>query len=377
MRYLLGLALAVSGLVAQDAATDIPALLQAANAAYMRGDYEAARQSLVNAWTAAQQTAPSDPVRYDILKRLTSARAAAGEFADADQYLQQAITWRENTLGHNDPKIADDLLISVGLCRGLKDFDRARTILFRVMGLHRIAYGPDHATIADDYSRMAQLFMDEKNLQSAVGSLKTALEMRTKSAGPLDPSLVPDLDRIAGAWIALREYEKAEEAYRHALVIRETLYGKNNADLISTVDGLAYACFGQKKYDEAEPIYQRLIALWVQSVGEDHPMVSMALDKVATFYSDQKKFDQAKEAYDRANAIRAHFLAVGLSVQATEFLGEEKKEPAISLYRRALVVLDPPSPVNQELKEQIEGIVKAMEAPPPKTPPRKAPPRKK
>src|SRR6516165_2750207 len=98
MRCLSGLRLAASRLGARDAATDVPDLLQAANAAYMRGDYEAARQSLVNAWTAAQQTAPSDPVRYDILKRLTSARAAAGEFADADQYLQQAITWRENTL---------------------------------------------------------------------------------------------------------------------------------------------------------------------------------------------------------------------------------------------------------------------------------------
>jgi tetratricopeptide (TPR) repeat protein len=361
----------------QDVAPDVPSLLQTANASYMRGDYEAARQSLTQAWELAQSTPQNDPVRYEVLKRLTSARAAAGEFADADNYLQMAITWRENTLGQNDPKIADDLLISVGLCRGLKNYDRARDILYRVMQMHRVMYGPDHVAIADDFSRMAQIYMEQKNTDFAVNAWKTALEIRTKLAGPLDISLVPDLDRLAGALIALRQYDKAEEIYRHALVIRETLYGKEDADLISTVDGLAYACFGQKKFDEAEPLFQRLMTLWIKHVGEDHPMVSMALDKVATFYAAQKKYDQAKDAADRANAIRAHFLATGLSVAATEQIEEGNKDAAVAMYRRALAVMDPPNPVYRELKDQVEGIVKALEAPPPKAPPKKSTPVRK
>jgi len=70
-------------------------------------------------------------------------------------------------------------------------------------------------------------------------------------------------------------------------------------------------------------------------------MVAVALDKVATFYADQKKFDQAKEAQDRGNAIRAHFLATGLSVAATEQTAEGNKEAALALYHRALNVMDP------------------------------------
>ncbi|HYW48472.1 MAG TPA: tetratricopeptide repeat protein [Bryobacteraceae bacterium] len=361
----------------QDPATDIPPLLEAGKASYMRGDYEAARQTLAKAWEIAAQTPPGDPVRYDILKRLTSVRAAAGEFADADNFLQMAITWRENTLGHNDPRLADDYLISVGLCRGMKDYDRARAVLSRVMGLHTIAYSPESAVIADDYSRMGQIFLEQKNVPSAVGSLNTALEIRTKAVGALDPTLVPDLDRLAGAHITMRAYDKAEDVYRHALVIRETLYGKEDADLIATVDGLAYACFGQKKYDDAEPIYQRLISLWIKYVGEDHPMVAMALDKVSTFYAEQKKYDQAKEAEERANAIRAHFLATGLSFQATEQVIEGNKDAALALYHRALATIDPPSPVSQELKTEIEGIVKSMEPPPAKAPAKKAAAKKK
>lgn len=358
----------------QDPPPAIPPLIDSGHAAYMKGDYEAARQFFLQAWELAQQKPPSDPVRYDVLKRLTSVRNAAGEFADADSFLQMAINWRENAFGQSDPRVADDLLISVSLSRGMKNYDRALLILSRVMGIHRIAYGAECTAIADDYSRMALVFLEQKNMPGAVNALNNALEMRKKTTGAMDPSLVPDLDRLAGTHIAMRNYEKAEAAYRYALVIRETLYGKDDADLIATVDGLAYALFGQKKYDVAEPLYQRLIGLWIKSVGDDHPMVAMALDKVAVFYADQKKFDQSKEATGRATAIRAHFLAAGLSAAATEQLAENNKPDAIALYRRALLVMDPPHPIYQEMRGQIEEIIKSQEAPPP---PRRIPPKKK
>jgi len=232
--------------------------------------------------------------------------------------------------------------------------------------------GFDSTAVADDFSRMAQVDLDRKDLPMAASSLNAALAIRKKLAGPLDVSLVPDLDRLGEVSTTMRRYDKAEEAFRRALVIRETLYGKEHADLLATIDGLAYALFGQKKYDEAEPLYQRLIPLWVESVGGEHPMVAIALDKVAAFYADQKKYDQAKEAAGRANAIRAYCLATGLAQQAAEQLAERNKAGAVALYRRALAVLDPPSPVYQELRATIEGMLKLLD--PPKTQPRKAAP---
>lgn len=369
MRSLLILAVCLPAAFAQE---DIASLLVQGNTSYMRGDYEAARQSFLKAWEFAQQLPPKDPVRYDVLQRLVSVRAAVAEFAEADNYLQMAINWREVTNGMDDPKLPDDLLRSVGLCRGMKNYDRALLVLNRVMGIHSQRFGRNSAAVADDYSRMAQIEMERKNVPAGIGWTNMALKIRTDLAGPLDPSLIGDLDRLAGAHITLREYDQAEEAYRHALVVRETLYGKDDADLIATVDGLAYALFGQKKYDEAEPLYQRLIALWTKSLGDDrHPMIALALDKVAVFYADQKKYDQAKEAEDRANAIRTHFLAVGLSGAATEQIAEDHKEDAIVLYRRAIAVMDPPDPVYDDLRAQTEQIVKSM-TPRPKRPAKKA-----
>src|ERR1700681_28636 len=91
-----------------DPASAIPPLLKEGDASYLKGDYEAARQSFLKAWELAQQTPNDNPVRYDVCKRLTNVRAAAGEFAEADEWLQRAVTWRENILGTQDAGIPDD-----------------------------------------------------------------------------------------------------------------------------------------------------------------------------------------------------------------------------------------------------------------------------
>src|ERR1035437_1477187 len=268
MRPLLVMLAVLSACLAQDEkpAPTIPELLKTGQASYMKGDYEAAGQAYLQAWDLAQQGKLDDPVRYDVLKRLPSARAAVGEFADADNFLQLAISWREQNLGPDDPKIVDDVLLSVVYARGMKDFPRALGIMRRVMTLHGRMNSPDNISLADDYSRIAQIYAEMSKPEDAIRALQTALSLRTKALGPLDPSLVFDLDRMGSLQVALRAYDNAEETCRHALVSRETLYGKQHADLIATVDGLAYALFGQKKYDEADPVYQRLLSLWIGSL---------------------------------------------------------------------------------------------------------------
>ena len=267
---------------------DAKSLLDTGNGAYLKGDYETARQAYLKAWDAMQPNPPEDPLRYDVLKRLSAVRAAVGEFKEANDYLQTAINWREQTLGPADPKITEDLLQSVGLYRGMKDYGQALVVLNRVLSMHVRQSTFDSMVVADDYSRMAQIFLEQSKPEDAVSPLNTSLAIRTRLGGPLDSSMVYDLDRLGAVQTTLRAYDKAEGAYRHALVIRESLFGKMNADLIADVDGLAYALFGQKKYDDAELAYQRLIGLWVASVGEDHPMVAIALDKVAVFTSSRK-----------------------------------------------------------------------------------------
>jgi hypothetical protein len=301
-------------------------------------------------------------VRYDILKRLASTSAASGAFGEASRYLQRAVDWRESNLGPNDPKIADDLAILVNLYLGMKAFDRALATAQRVQAMHVAAYTAESLPAADDFVRIAQIYLAEKKPKDALRPLMAAKDIREKLAGRLDPGLLPVLDRLNEAFSTFIGYGK-KPLYRQALAIREVLYGKDSTELISTIDGLAYTCSTLGEYVAAETLYARLLSLWEKLVGKDHPMVAVVLDKIVVLYAKQNKPDEAREALARSVSIRARFLAVGLAQQAADAVAAKHEGQARALYKRALAALEPPSPGNGELAEQIRKALGDLETP--------------
>ena len=146
-----------------------------------------------------------------------------------------------------------------------------------------------------------------------------------------------------------------EAFYRQALTIRETLYGENSTELISTVEGLANLYSAEQNLIAAEPLYLRLLALWESAAGKDHPMVAVTLDKLVVFYVKEGELEKARAALARSVAIRANFLAVGLSLQAQDAISENQRERAKALYNRALAALGPSGPANDEMIAEIRG----------------------
>ncbi len=321
--------------------------------AFSKGDYDAARQSFEKALAKA---APGSAASYDLLKRLTSASAAAGKFADAQGYLQRALQVKESA-----QESADDLALSVNLDVRVKAYDRALATAQRIQALHTAAYGAESLLAADDLYRIAQIYVAEGDPSKAIPPLYQAREMRMKLAGALDPGLLPILDLFNEASNKMpnggMHGRINEEFYRQALAIRESLYGANSSELISTVEALADLYAGTGMLNAAEPLYQRLLALWEMAAGKDHPMVAVTLDKLVVFYVKKGEPDMARDALARSVAIRAGFLADGLSIQAADAISEKHPEEARALYNRALVALGPSDARN---RESIEAIRKAL-----------------
>jgi tetratricopeptide (TPR) repeat protein len=316
------------------------ALLKDGDAAFAQGDYDAARGS----FEKAMQLARDSSARYDVLKRLTSTCAAAGQFADAQRYLQQAMTVLD------EPKL-NDLLLSVNLDMRTKEFDRALATAQRVQAMHVAAYTSESLPVADDLLRIGEIYLALGKPHEALHSLFESHGVRTKLAGSLDPGLLPVLDQLNQAFGSITGHGD-EAVYRQALIIRETLYGENSSELISTIEGLA-DLYATERMVGAELMYQRLLALWESLVGKDHPMVAVTLDKLVVFYVKEGEPEKAREALARSVAIRAHFLAVGLSLQAQDAVSENQGERAKALYNRALAALGPPGPANEEMIAEI------------------------
>ncbi len=348
-----------------DVPPDVDTLVKSARADYTRGDYVAARATAEQAWKMIEMSPPSEPKRYDVAKLLESVLAAAGEYKAAQEYEELAINWIENNKGQTDPKIADELIESATLSQRLKDFDRAIFIFQRAMSLHVRDHGRDSLWVADDWSRIALVYAQQRDkLEQAIFPLTIAIQTRETVMGAEHPAILPELDRLASLRVTLRHYPEAEETFRRAMVIRERLGGKMNADLIATVEGIAYAQYGQQKWDDAEANYKRLLDLWIfATLDPNHPMIALTLDKMAAFYRVQKKEDQAREAIEKAISIRQSSLATALWNEAAERKLRGHKDEAMAMLERARGVVDPSRPEQADLAKQIEKDIAELNAP--------------
>jgi tetratricopeptide (TPR) repeat protein len=344
---------------AQAAATDIDGLLKSAHAAYLKGDYAAARASLDQAGSALQQSPRSEPKRYDVAKQLAAVLSAAGDYKAAQESLQVAIDWREaNHVSPDDSQLINDWIDMANLCQRLNDFERAIALLEFARIRHARLNGPQSLPVADDWSRIALAYTAENQPDSAIPPLQTAIKIREAVLGAEHPAILSELDRLAALQLVVRSYPDAEESFRRSLVIRERLAGPLSGDLITSVEGLAYAQFGQKKYDEAEQGYKRLLNLWIVSTQQpDHPMIALTLDKIEVFYREQKRWDEAEDAAGKAIAVRGLFLANALKHEAAERLTHEDKPGAVQLLQRAVDALDESRPEHAKLRGQLQAAL--------------------
>lgn len=354
---------AAFGLFAQ-APPDLDALLKTGHAAYRKADYVEARKSFEAAWAAASRLPDNDPKRYEILKNLSGVLSASGANEDAQNYIEQAIAWRENAAGRNDPSLADDLIELAAICERRKDFERTIAVLQRAVGIHTKAHGDfENSDVADDISRIALVQVSQGKTEAAIPTLFTVIGIREKVLGADSPGLLSELDRLGAAQLSVRTYDAADTTFRRALVIRERVLGSQSADLLTTLDGLAYSLFGQKKYDDAEIFYKRLLNLWTL-IG-NLPMIADTNEKIAVFYREQQKWDEGTEAAANAIGLRALVSAVGMSTEATAWIAHADKKHAIELYRKALATLDPNRKDHDGLRGQIEHILADLDPPKP------------
>ena len=350
---------------AQDAPPPtIEKLMADANTRYMKRDYAASVQLYEQARAQIEETPAGNPQRFDVMKRLSTVAAAAGNYPASNTYLAAAIAWRTERFGDSDPQVMAERLHQVGIYRAMGDAAGAREALTAIIAKHEEMGGRRNPDLANDHSLMGQIDLDVHQKKNAMQEFQLAILLRSISAGPLDVTQVPDLDRLGTLCIdkEILDYRQAEDVFRRALIIRESVLGAEHADLLATLDGLAYAYFGQQKYPEAEAAYQRLLALWTKSVGETHPMLAVALDKLAVFYAAQKRHEEARAAYERANAIRALVFAQGLVKEADD-ARTNTDPPAVSgaLYQRALHALEPSNPLYDPLHDAINEVLQPAE----------------
>jgi len=241
----------------------------------------------------------------DLVGKLANIRFAMGEYAEAREMHERALTIRENALGPSH--------VSVGTCLNnlalvhyaMGDLDRAQALHERALALWEEALGPTH------------------------------------------PQVATSLNNLGAVARANGDLEGARELYARALVVWEQVFGPEHPQVAASLNNLAGIAYAEGDYARARELMERAIAAVEKDLGPEHPQLAASLANLGVIVRATGDNAGARALYERALAIREKVLgpehqevASNLMNLARLHLVEGDPSPAIPLAERAALIYD-------------------------------------
>lgn len=211
-------------------------------------------------------------------------------------------------------------------------FTDALNVYQRVLNGQRGALGEKHRETLRTFYRIANIFYEFGNCQTALGVFQDVLDSQKETLEGNDPDIIATITAMADCLDSLAEFERAHELYEQALGFWEERKGTGNRNIeglhiadkliknttkigdgnepaaavswyefalellekwkgmeyeetLTMVTVIADNLFTQKKYLEARALYVRAFAVYDRKFGKDHKLTRDAAYGVASSLS--------------------------------------------------------------------------------------------
>jgi CHAT domain-containing protein len=309
-------------------------------ASYRRiGNYPAARALFERAVDSFDQFAPTNGAFPRALSGYADLLRRLGDYKSAQLLLEYGLTLQEERFGADDPFVIPNLTDLALLRQEVGDYERARALYERALGLARDHVGLEFVE-AHQLTNLGDLHLDLRDHTTAQQLYERAL--RIDDAQMFGPSLLWKM------WWAPQRYLPVNFQFS------SYLFEANTADVLS---GLARVYEATGRYTDALAAYERALAL-TQRLGPTHPQVAFHLMGLARIHALRGDDRAAEPLYERAIQILRAAHIPEWQWQAAFGLGRlaeraHRLDDALQLYREAVHTL-------QSLSEQFgDGAVRS------------------
>lgn len=234
-----------------------------------RGQYEAARQIVQQAYTAHQtQQLPRASLLANLQNDLANCHSALGATADALPLADQALSLRRELFGEKHPDIATSLGNLASYHNELGKPRRALELATEALAMRRELFGDKHLDIAISLNNLVLYHDGLGNPRRALELATEALAMRRELFGEKHPDIATSLHNLAFVYEKLDQHAAALKSGQAALAMCRELLGEahpNTLESLRFVAGKLYANpFAAKQVKE-------LIADYLKQLPKDHP----------------------------------------------------------------------------------------------------------
>ncbi|CAF1440021.1 unnamed protein product [Adineta steineri] len=155
-----------------------------------------------------------------------------GDYENAIEYYEKALTIKEKTLPSNDPSLATSYNNIAGVYYSMEEYSKALSYYERALEIYQKTLSSDHQLdLATSYNNMGMVYKSMEEDLKALSYYEKDLKIRQKTLPSTHPSLANSYNNIAGVYYSMKDYSKALSYYERALDIKERSLPPTHRDI--------------------------------------------------------------------------------------------------------------------------------------------------
>lgn len=211
-----------------------------------------------------------------------------GRYADAEIFLERAVTLAGNTLA------AAFSCNNLGLVqKALGNYAAAEQSYKRSISIYAVLGKTNHPDYTNPVNNLGELYRTMGRLQEAVYAFEEVIELRKKLIGTAHPNYANAVNNLALVEFAIGLYPEAEKHLLECRDIYRKALGEQDRFYANCINNLASVYKAQGRLAEAEKFYQECLRLYKATYSDTTDKYAIFLGGLAGTYRQQKRYPEA------------------------------------------------------------------------------------
>ncbi|HEU4692098.1 MAG TPA: tetratricopeptide repeat-containing protein kinase family protein, partial [Vicinamibacterales bacterium] len=289
-------------------------------------------------------------------------RQTRGQYAEARQALDEALTEQRRQLGPDHPDSLESLQALGELAGLLNDNDRARALLDESLQRHRRVYGEEHERTARVLHALGPIVMTG-DPEEGERLLVRALEIRRATLAPNDPVLAENLSSLAFHYRQRYDLARARETYQQALAVWPTVQDRRHPAAIAVLNDYAIVLADLNEFAEAEKLQREALETGRQVLGADTLTVANLINGLGVTVSFRGRYREAeglfRESYQTYRSLvgERHWRTANEARNVARSLALQRRfEEGLAWMDQAIAALSSVDPADRPNGEGLTGL---------------------
>lgn len=290
----------VESVKSQQAVKFLSELFAAADPRQTEGETISVANVLDRGTARIEELANQPEVQATLLSELGRIHTTLGHYDQALAMLQRAAKLQLETLGPNEPALANTFHRWSIAADESGDLDSAVTQAKAALEIRQAALPSNHPDLGESFDRLGAALGGLGRYEEAEPFMRRAVRILNGSVGEQDNRSLTAQHNLAWLLGRLQRFEESEGVYREVVRISESLHGPNDPELLVTRDSLAVILRRQGKLDEAGSIYRDVLNRRIEVFGDSHSVVGVTRHNLARLLAERGQLEEARDQYTLA-----------------------------------------------------------------------------